>query len=375
MKKTTTYLALLAILLTACRRDLWVYTDQFRQVELYTDWTEATEKPDGMTWWFMNTDHSGRNYHETTSEVSHTWLGLPRGLYDGVVFDYSPNEYAHQEFVGMTHADSALVHLLPSADQPGVNNDLYGDLAVPSYLTGIPRYTPTGMYLVAAEPEIMNVDTLHGVSIITGTEDDRILWKDRDDYESTLTGQTLQAKPHPLVWQLNVVVYVKGIDYMHSVRGSVAGLADGCWLGSLRHTSSPCLQALDTWSRRNTGENVGYIETTIHAFGLPDLNMPPSFSGTRADETPTGAHIQYNERLQLNLQFLLRDQSTVMTYHFDVDQNCITINGDKLEVQVDIPLDYAGGVPDLPYVEAHDGAGFDAEVTPWADGETADETM
>ena len=386
MKRTTLYtLVLLASLLSACRRDLWVYTDQFRQVELVTDWTEATERPGGMTWWFMNCDYSARNYHGTTAEVTHSWLGLPRGQYDGVIFDYSPSEYSHQEFVNMTHADSALVRLRPSADQPGVNQHLYGEPAVPSYLTGIPHYTPTGMYQLAAEPEIMNADTIRGVTIVTGTDEDRILWKERDDYEASLTTQTLQAKPRPLVWQLRVVVHVRGIGYMNSVHGSVAGLADGCWLGPLRHTGSPCLQALDAWTRRSTGNNEGYITTTIRTFGLPDLLMPPSSAlatrtgGTRADDQTDdetqGAHIQYSERLQLNLQFLLRDEATIMNYHFDVGQDCITINDDKLEVELVIPVDYPGGIPDLPEVEAKGGTGFDADVTPWVDGGTADETM
>jgi len=380
MRPLTTYLLLLATLLTGCRRDLWVYTDEFRQVELVTDWKKATEKPGGMTWWFMNDDYSGRNYHEKTADVTHAWLGLPRGTYDGVVFDYSPAEYSHQEFIGMTHADSALVRLKPSADQPGADLHLYGDYAVPADQSGaIPRYLPTGMYQLAAEPEIMNADTLHGVEILTGEEGDLILWKNRDKYANTLVTQTLEANPQPIVWQLRVVVYVKGIGYMQSVRGSVAGLADGCWLGPLRHTGSPCLQALDNWTRREVGNNEGYIVTNIKTFGLPDDGMPSSSArsihSTRADETEGGMHIPYRERLQINLKFLLRDQSTVMTYHFDVGSECISIDGANLEVHVDIPIDYSGGIPDLPYVESKGGTGFDADVTPWADGGTADETM
>lgn len=381
MKHLTPYLlVLLASLLTACRRDLWVYTDQFRQVELITDWSNAHEQPGGMTWWFMKCDNSGHNNHNTTGEVTHTWLSLPQGTYDGVVFDYSPAEYAHQEFIGMAYPDSALVHQLPSADQPGTNEHLYGDYAVPDYLTGIPRYTPTGMYEVGAEPELINADTLKRVEIVTGVEGDLIPWEDRDSYAASLTTQTLHAAPQPLVWDLYVKVYVKGITYMSDVRGSIAGLADGCWLSSLRHTSSPCLQALDSWSGSTTGDsvdyNIGYIATTVHTFGMPDLDMPSSSVLTRADGEETGnIHTQYGERLQLNLQFLLRDGSTVMNYHYDVDESCITIDENQLVVSINIPIDYPGGIPDLPYVETVDGTGFGADVSPWADGGTADTDM
>ena len=132
-------LILLMLLLTACRRDLWVYTDDLHQVDLVTDWSEATELPDGMTWWFMKDDHTG-DYHSKTAEVTHAWLNIPRGLYSGVVFDYSPEEYSHQEFVGMDHIGNALVHILPSADQPEPDAELYGAPAVREFGPAIPLY-------------------------------------------------------------------------------------------------------------------------------------------------------------------------------------------------------------------------------------------
>ena len=64
-----------------------------------------------------------------------------------------------------------------------------------------------------------------------------------------------------------------------------------------------------------------------------------------------------------------------MNYHYDVGNDCITINEDQREIIIYIPIDYPGGIPDLPYVETSDGTGFGADVTPWADGGTADETM
>ena len=63
--------------LSSCRRDLWVYTDELRQVELITDWSEATEVPDGMTWWFMNDNLSGQNRHNKTSDVTHATSPTP----------------------------------------------------------------------------------------------------------------------------------------------------------------------------------------------------------------------------------------------------------------------------------------------------------
>jgi len=378
--KSRTLIVILTLLLvlTGCRRDLWVYTDDLHQVRLLTDWSEATEKPGGMTWWFISEDGSGRNYHSTTANVTSSWLGLPQGLYEGIVFDYSPAEYAHQEFVGMDKPESALVHLLPAADQPRSGDDLYGANAVPDYLKDIAVNSETGMYIVSAEPEVMNADTLRHQNIVSGLSEDHILWDERDQYQSQLVTQTINAKPLPIVWQLKVRVAVKGIMYMNSVRATIAGLTDGCWLIPMRHTSTPCLQLLDSWSATSTSDSTGYIATTVHSFGLPDPEMPASPLSVRGGTVTRGARAtethDYDDRLRLNIQFLLRDQSTVLSYHFDISEECVTIDENRLVVNIDLPIDYPGS-PDLPFVDAKGTAGFDANVTPWEDGGTADTTM
>lgn len=62
---------------TGCRRDLWVYQDNFKQILLNIDWRNYFRDqqlypnmpdPDGMTVWFFPKD--GReSYHYTTAEV------------------------------------------------------------------------------------------------------------------------------------------------------------------------------------------------------------------------------------------------------------------------------------------------------------------
>lgn len=376
----------LTVLLSACRRDLWVYTDEFCQVALQTDWSQATETPGGMTWWFMADDLSGRNRHGTTAEITYTELNLPRGLFTGVVFDYSPAEYSHIEFLGMTRPDSALVHISASADQPVPDDDLYGAKAVPDYLSGVPMNPAgNGMHLLAAEPEPMNADTLKHVMVTSGIDEDLVPWEDRDKYKQTVIEQLLHAQPKPVVWQLKVRIPVRGLNYMYSLTATVAGLADGCWLIPLRHTSTPCLQLIDKWQAQNVVDSVSYLLSSINTFGLPDLDMPHSpvdarrntaRQTTRDNDTTEDMHLaQYDQHLRLNLRFLLRDEATVLNYHFDLGDDCITIIDDMLIVNIDIPIDYPGGIPDLPYVDSKGSTGFDATVTPWADGGSADATM
>lgn len=363
--------ACLLLVLTGCRRDLWVYTDEMHHLLLKTDWSEATEQPGGMTWWFISEDGSGYSRHDKTGDVTSAWLSLPRGRYEGIVFDYSPEEYSHQEFVGMGNPNTALVRLLPSAYQPTSGDALFGAPAVPDHLKSVPIQEETGLYTVSAEPDIMNADTLRHKDIVTGLSEDHVLWTERDKLEAKLDTQVLYAKPVPIVWKLKVRVSVKGIQYMRNVRGTIVGLTDGCWLVPLRHTSSPCLQMLETWSMAMVNDSVGQIATTINTFGLPDPGMPVSSAVTRADNA---THYEYTKDLRLNLQFLLRDNKTYKDYHFDISDAAIIIDDMELIIQIDIPIDYPGA-PDLPEVDPEGSTGFDADVSPWEEGGHADTNM
>ena len=351
--------ALLAVLaLSGCRRELWVYTDEFRQVELYTDWSLCESRPDGMTAWFFSDDLDGRNRCITTSDVDHAWLNLPRGRFTGVVFDWSPAEYANQVFVGMTRPDSALVRVRPAVVQPDRDDDLYGIRALPADVQ-VPIVEATGMHVLSVTPDPMCADTLKHINIRTGVEGDLIPWDSRDEYESSLITQTFYSEPQPITWALRAYIHIKGIEYMHSVQGTVAGLAEGVWLGSLEHTSTTCLHPLENWKIQSFDNSTSILTTTIHTFGLP------SKTRTRAELDITDI-----PSLRLNLRILLRDEETVLYYHFDVQAKDVTIIEEQRVARVEIPIEV-----DLPYVDAKDSAGFDASVTPWEEGGDASINM
>lgn len=382
------------VLVAAClRRPLWVYTDEYRQVELITDWSLCDDTPDGMTAWFSKEDCQGKNRHLTTDEVTHTWLNLPNGWWRGVVFDYSPSEYANQLFQGMTRPDSCYVRVRPANPQPvssPATDELFGAQAVPSGMD-IPIYEPTGLYLSSVDPDPMNADTLRRVHIITGVDGDLILWEDQDTYESTLTIQTFYAFPQPITWKLRVFIQLEGINYLNSVTGTIAGLADGNQLSILRHMPSPCLHPLYTWDirDRNTSQNRGTLGCTIDTFGFigpSDVGFNPT---PEEDEAGLSFEADKTDKiLQLNLQFLLRDETTLINYHFltgydgpfvpydkdlrlynrELRQEWISVYPEQRVIRIDIPL----GEIVLPYVDAKDSAGFDAEVSPWEDGDTID---
>jgi hypothetical protein len=133
------------------------------------------------------------------------------------------------------------------------------------------------------------------------------------------------------------------------------------------------MQRLDNWTRTSLTDSTGYISTTIHTFGLPDPEMPASSDMLTRNYSGEVIHT-YTENLRVNLQFLLRDQVTVKNYQFNVGANHITIYDSRLEVDVELPIDFPNA-PDLPEVDAVDTAGFGADVTPWDNGGQADTTM
>jgi len=380
MKKYTLYIIIgLLTFTTGCtdRRNLWVLADAYPQVELVTDWSEAADYPQGMTAWFIDNSGSGYTRNHKTAEVEHSWLNLPIGNYTGLVFDYSPEEYGRLEFVNMDDPKLAEVLSRPAANQPvQTDTELFGDNAVPDVMRAkIPQIqggiidAASQVYQVSAEPEPINLDVLSDVDITSGFDGDYIKWRDKEDYTTDVVTHTLYAWPKPIVWKLHVLVYVKGIYYLHSIRASIVGLASGYMMAQRQHNDKPCILSMNEWAVNTTGDNIGTISSTINTFGL-------------AEETTWNTSLQTVTRdgvvdddilsaLRLNLEFLLRDEETILNYHFDVG-GFVSIYEDQLVIRVDIPIELA---PDLPYVMAKGGTGFDATVTPWENGGSADVGM
>lgn len=351
---------LLTVTLSGCeRRELFLYADQFKQVRLDVDWREYQQPdPQGMTAWFFPQDYIHDSYRHTTHEVRSTELYLGKGTYTGLIIDYSPEEYSHQQFTGMENMETAKVEVVPAPYQPTTGDDLFEPTL---YHTALPTQPETGLCVVMDEPQWMACDTLKDMLIHTGKYNEYIPLKERDSYQETLEPQVFKAVPKPLICRLRVYVYVKGIYYLHSVRGSIMGMADGNYLVLGSHSNTPCVHELANWETKTTSDeqgvtsNEGYVAITINTFGLMNRDYVA-------------------EDLVLNLRFLLRDRETVLTYHYNVGL-LTDVFEDQQVVRIDLTKGRIDGLPDLPYVEPYNGAGFDALVTPWEKGAEADVTF
>ena len=423
------------LMLASCeRRELYVFGDEFRSVDLNVDWRRYADRdPDGMTAWFYPLNTEGtvlsvlKPYRTTTAEVRRHELYLPGGRYQGVVIDYSPEEYSRQQFLDIDSLPAARVEATPSAYQPDsltvagegvpaglsdeVNWQLFGepawtDLQYPRP----PVREESGLYTVASQPEQMALDTLDDKTVDRGLYGDYIPWKERDTYQSSITIKHLYSEPQSIVWQLRIRVWIRnGFNYLWQTPASISGLADGHFLPRDVITDQPCLLSIDGWELERTGDNEGYISATLTTFALRPETLQPDrelrsgndvseriFSYSRVGETEPDygdpARWEHYVRnclprdIRLNLSFVLRDHATVLNYHFNVGHYVVSWDN-QLVLRIDLGPEFfdpdnphgaggEGGDPDnpgdgsgidLPYVDAYNGTGFGADVTPWED--------
>ncbi len=392
---------LLVLLIAAgcTRRELYVYGDEFKSVELDVDWRQYADRdPDGMTVWFYSLDDpSHAPYRTTTASVRHQDIYLPGGYYQGVIIDYSPEEYSRQEFLDIHSLDSARVEATPSSYQPdsltvagegvpkgtsdAVNKELFGEPAWNSYQQERPAINEEdGLYIVDNQPESMALDTLHSRYIDQGRYGDYIPWKERDTYQDDIQITKLYSEPTSIIWKLRIRVWIKsGFNYIWQTPSSISGLSNGHYLPLDVNTDGRSLLAIDAWDLERTGENSGYINVTLNTFGIRPSGILPSREkhGSRGVGDPGWNDYYTNEcepeELRLNLSFVLRDHATTLHYHFNVGQYTVSYDNQlvlRIELGPEIfwPNNPNGPDPiELPFVEAYNGTGFGAEVTPWVD--------
>jgi hypothetical protein len=396
MKRSRIYLVLSLLMLLAvvagCRRDLWVYQDEFKSVELDIDWrnyfrewginpyVEPASDPAGMTVWFFPRD-GRQSMKYTTTQVRKFEAYLSKGDYDGMVIDYSPEEYGHQEFVGMDFANTAKVQATPHSYQPNDCPELFGEEC---YAHPLSKKNENGFYTVANEPENIGSDTIQ-MTINTGKYDKYIPYKERNTYQETLVKQVFNMEPLIIPWDMRIRVYIKGIYYLWKAHASLAGVADGYYLVKCESSDEPCLLNLEDWEIHVTGDNVGYIAKTFKTWGPMnfqnrnwDVHVPQrplsnrEYSTSMALDTYSYEELSSRnpDEMRLNLRLVLRDRSTVMYYHFDVG-NLINVFRNEYALRIDL-LDGFDGQPDLPYVDGYNGMEFGGVVVPWEDGPNVD---
>ncbi len=419
-------LVLLAAVAASCdRRELYVTGDDYYSLRLNVDWSDYSDNPDGMTTWFFPLDRDNptddpeqmtnndrKPYQNTTANVTRENLYLPSGRYQGVVINYSPQEYGRQDFHDMENIHEARVEMAPGDVQaetftlPGkfvtiesqnaAREKLFGESAIVRADLQKPNKLFGGYYEASEQPEPIAADTLHNRTLNSGSiYGDYIPYEQRNSYQKEITVNELNSKPHNLVWTTTVRVYIeKGFQNLWQVKGTLSGLASGHYLARHTNTDKSSIIILDEWKREGTAGDDGWITCTISCFGLCPTSINseaaeyhPSeksgksiFDGRLCDIDAFFSKVCLKESLRLNLVFILRDQKSTVAKNYGIG-NAVVSYADQMYIETKVSKDYLAGdkedpiiLPDVtPYEDP--AAGFGADVTPWADGGTADETM
>ncbi len=282
---------------------------QYTNVELNVDWTELGHSPNGVTAMFY--PKSGGAPITCLSSTVHTsLLSVREGVYDVVVFNNSPEEFASTEFRGME-----------------------------VYKTAELFYTQKG-----ANPEQLAVAKVK-------------------DFVVTKELQQLNVRPQNLYLDAVVRIEARGVNNIRFIKAHLTGLA-GSYLLS---TDTPKAgeegfkTQTDSWKlKKKDGEyNTGTLTSSFMTLGLPE-------KGWREDMDAAPAEVM------LHITMLLVDNKTVLEYTFPVG-DMMKVWPLENKPAVYITLDNNGDYYpiDIKDVKPADGTsnGFEADVEDWGDDE------
>lgn len=270
------------------------------RVGVEVDWSGFDkEQPSGMT--LMASDGSTVSTHDLTLGE----IAIPVGVWDVSVINQSPDEFGGLAFDGLT---------------------------VKAVTT--PASSWTGLSTVAVEPEWLAYGVAEDITVESGM---LASWCKCTDCccVSTHTAQlwTLATvSPKNVISTLNVTVKIGGIENLGSVRALSEGLANWLDLES-GECGGETAMVLSSW---DIDKAAGEIKEVTRCLGLGD------------------------QPLAITVQFLLRDNKTIITKTF----NNVSVVTYGLDHYATLELDEP-----LPFVEPSNGqgGGFNAEVDDWGE--------
>lgn len=329
MKRSLTYLiyiSFISLMLTtiSCeRRDLTYDYYPYADIALSVDWSKAGEVPSGMTAIFYPQNGDEPTIH-TTNSVTASTVGLRAGTYNIILFNQSPYEFGSIGFEGLESYQTAYVYAK--------------DVKSKGW------YSKADEEKVAIEPEFFAVATYENFEVKEA------------DIRDTLS---LSLTPRYIIAKGTVNIHVEGIKNLKSVRGAIAGMAEGFTFSQWRTTATHVTHLLEGWSATKNNEPLatdGHIKTSYSTFGLPYMLL--SKAGDRSSA-------------YLDLDLLLVDNKTVISYSFSLAEYLtVTDNGGEITITIRILDPINGTAPvELPDVQPEGSAsgGFDAEVDDWGE--------
>jgi len=339
----------LPLVLAACNHDDLCYNHPHTaRVRVDVDWHyfEKYETPTGMTVTLFP-DNGAEPFKTITGTIDHAVMNLPVGTYHALVFNQSESEFGSFTFRDMNSAESAVVAVERSTRW----------------------YTRAKGELVAAESEWLGVGNFSHAEVTQAMLDAQAKHNAAD---ASRTGEPVIAEvvPRNILQTVIVRVHMSGINNLRSARAALTGLSEGYMLTKGRKLDSKVTYLLESFSVVNDDNayGSGYIEARISCFGLP------------------GNHSARPEDNDLDLELLLIDNQTVVTYDIPVGDRFVEVErkvyqpaatdgsgGESdyelcLDLLVEVYVDANGNpivLPDVNPAESGSPSGFDATVEDW----------
>lgn len=211
-----------------------------REITLYFDWHQLSERPTGMTVLFYPED-GGEPYKFVSNVVDSITVKLPHQNYEMLVFNQTVEEYRSLAFRNLT--DFALAEMyIPDDGTRAFNSKT--------------RLQP-------------NSSATKSTTIPKTTR-------------ALIERAKFYIEPENRIYDMDVTVYVRGIQFMRSVEGSMDGLASGFKLNREALVDEQMTQILEGWDiQQPNSEGVGNIHINFGTLGIPYLT--DSESGNAAN--------------------------------------------------------------------------------------------
>ncbi len=324
------YIFLSLIVISSCRRELCYDYRPFTDVVMEVDWSKFVETPSGMTAMFYPKG-GGEPVTYSTHNIHKSTFALRTGIYDVILFNQRPAEFATLGFRGMDRFETAEVYAKEVESKTW--------------------YSKTDVETVSYEPEPFAVAIYENLEV---TEEMR----DRTD--SKAGACDLIMTPMTVTNRAIVTIHIDGLYNLRSARGSVTGMAEGLMMSSSAANDTEVTHLLEAWQCFADADNPaqGRIVTDYRTFGMPGMKLRNAVN-------------LWGDAF-LNVSLLLVDNSTVKDYSFPVGEN-VRLDEQTNEIVLRISLERESEDSPapvvLPDVKPADGSssGFDADMDSWGD--------
>ena len=322
-------------LLTSCEHKELCYDHSHEGYSrIFVDWKGFPESPTGMSV-LAYPCLGGEPKIKLTNETHYADLNISDGMYHIMVFNQSYSEFTTIVFREMEAYKTATAHAVDR---------------------GKSWYSRAEDERVVHDIEYLGSGTLEDIEV-----DNQKLHKQlsaRSD-DSRLIVEKGTIHPGLRTVNIKVTVYVKGIQNLRSVRGSLDGLAGGCTLSDGKPIGEKVTHLLEKWNLKIDEKDPtrGQLIGTISTFGLPK------------------GHHELSEENTLKLSTLLIDDKTIMDFSFEVGERFEVNTEIGLELDLKVGTDADDGPIKLPDVKPIDGGGFDVNIDDWGDVENIEIPM